>query len=90
MVSWYRTAIRAGLRGGRAAASATPRTIAAPTLLLWGMEDLALGYQDVVPGTERYVSRLEIQTIANCGHFVQQEQPEEVNRRLLEFLERAS
>ncbi len=88
MVSWYRTAIRAGVRGGRAAALAKPRTIDAPTLLLWGMEDRALGYEDVVPGTERYVSRLEIQTIPNCGHFVQQEQPEEVNRRLLEFLNR--
>jgi pimeloyl-ACP methyl ester carboxylesterase len=34
------------------------------------------------------VANLEIQTIADCGHFLQQEQPEEVNRRLLEFLKK--
>jgi epoxide hydrolase 4 len=90
MIDWYRTAIRAGVRARRSGVdlSGEYRTITAPTLLLWALEDRALGYQDVVPGTERYVANLEIQTIADCGHFVQQEQPEEVNRRLLEFLKK--
>ena len=48
----------------------------------------SLGYEDLVPGTERFVPDIEVQTIANCGHFVQQEQPREVNRRLVEFLTR--
>ena len=88
MIGWYRAAIRAGLRSGPEAVERGEKyqMITVPTLLLWAMEDRALGYEDVVPGTERYVSHLEIQTIPDCGHFVQQERPEEVNRRLLAFL----
>jgi epoxide hydrolase 4 len=87
MINWYRTAIRSGLRAGP---NGGPQygTIGIPTLLLWAMEDTALGYDDVVPGTETYVPGIEIQKIRGCGHFVQQEQPEEVNRRLVEFLKR--
>jgi pimeloyl-ACP methyl ester carboxylesterase len=90
MVGWYRAMIRAGVK----AAGRPPKElaryekIAIPTLLLWAMNDSALGYEDLVPGTERYVPDIEVQTIANCGHFVQQEQPREVNRRLVEFLTR--
>ena len=88
MIGWYRAAIRAGLRSGRSRAEhdRSYATITSPTLLVWGMDDRALGYEDVVPGTDRYVERLEIQTIPNCGHFVQQEQPDEINRRVLAFL----
>jgi pimeloyl-ACP methyl ester carboxylesterase len=43
-----------------------------------------------VPGTERFVPGVEIQTLANCGHFVQAERPDEVNRRLLEFFARSA
>ena len=50
------------------------------------MQDALLGYDDVVPGTERYVQNLEIQKIEGCGHFLQQEQPDEINRRLIAFL----
>jgi pimeloyl-ACP methyl ester carboxylesterase len=52
------------------------------------MEDTALGYHDLVPGTEQFVADLAVETVPNCGHFVQSEQPEAVNRRLLEFLAR--
>jgi epoxide hydrolase 4 len=86
MIGWYRAAIRAGLRTRRLAEHDGQQTITVPTLLLWAMEDRALGYDDLVPGTQRYVPGIEIQTIPGCGHFVQQEQPEEVNRRLLAFL----
>jgi pimeloyl-ACP methyl ester carboxylesterase len=90
MLGWYRAAMRAGLGAGRAGPKALRayEKISIPTLLLWGLEDRALGYDDVVPGTDRYVPELEIQTIPGCGHFVQQEQPAEVNRRLLAFLAR--
>jgi pimeloyl-ACP methyl ester carboxylesterase len=92
MIGWYRASIRAGLRGGRSG----PKTLRSyekiriPTLLLWALEDKALGYDDIVPGTERFVPDIEIQTIPHCGHFLQQEQPREVNRRLLEFLARTA
>jgi pimeloyl-ACP methyl ester carboxylesterase len=92
MIGWYRAAIRAGLRTRRKGPAALRgyQTITVPTLLVWGMEDGALGYDDVVPGIERFVPGVEIQTLPGCGHFVQQEQPREVNRRLVEFLGRTA
>jgi pimeloyl-ACP methyl ester carboxylesterase len=87
MINWYRTAIRAGLRAGpKGGPKYDPILI--PALLIWAMQDSALGYDDVVPGIEQYVPGVEIQKIEGCGHFVQQERPEDVNRRLLEFLRR--
>jgi pimeloyl-ACP methyl ester carboxylesterase len=90
MVNWYRAAVRASLRPRRRPRGGNGRyaPVTVPSLLLWAMQDTALGYEDVVPGTERYAPGLEIQKIEGCGHFVQQEQPEEVNRRVLEFLGR--
>jgi epoxide hydrolase 4 len=90
MIEWYRSAIRTGLRAGRAADSLRQRheTITIPTLLVWGMKDAAFSYEDVVPGTKRYAPGVEIHDIANCGHFVQQERPEEVNRLVLEWIKR--
>jgi pimeloyl-ACP methyl ester carboxylesterase len=37
-------------------------------------------------GLERWVPQLEIRRIPDSGHWVQQEQPEKVNRYILEFL----
>ena len=84
MIGWYRAAIRRGLLHPKMA-EATPK-IEAPSLLIWAMEDKALGYEDLVPGTERYVPGLRVETIAACGHFVQQEQPDVVNPKLIAFL----
>jgi pimeloyl-ACP methyl ester carboxylesterase len=39
-------------------------------------------------GMERIVPDLERHTIANCGHWMQQERPQEVNARLLDWLGR--
>jgi epoxide hydrolase 4 len=90
MLGWYRAAFRSGLRGGRKGPAhlRAYQKISVPTLLVWGMEDKALGYHDLVDGTEQFVANLEIQTVANCGHFVQSERPDEVNQHLLAFLAR--
>ncbi|BAY19004.1 alpha/beta hydrolase fold protein [Anabaenopsis circularis NIES-21] len=55
-----------------------------PTLLIWGENDTALG-KELTYGTDAYVSNLQIQYIPNCGHWVQQEQPQLVNRYISEF-----
>jgi len=59
--------------------------ITAPTLLIWGENDVALG-KELTLGMEPLVSPLEIQYIPLCGHCVQQEQPAVVNGYLLDFL----
>ncbi|BBD62347.1 alpha/beta hydrolase fold protein [Nostoc sp. HK-01] len=55
-----------------------------PTLLIWGENDTALG-KELTYGTDTYIRNLQIQYIPNCGHWVQQEQPELVNRYISEF-----
>ena len=60
--------------------------ITAPTLLVWGEEDVALG-KELTLGMEPLVrGPRDIKYVPRCGHWVQQEAPEEVNRYLLEFL----
>ncbi len=81
-INYYRAAFRLSLRSG---ALRLPQ-ISSPTLLIWGEEDRALG-KELTYGMDEYFSeRFEIKYISKCGHWVQQEQPEVVNRYLLEFL----
>ncbi|WP_206756516.1 alpha/beta hydrolase [Pseudanabaena sp. FACHB-2040] len=56
-----------------------------PTLMIWGEEDTALS-KELSMQTEQYVSDFHLRYIPNCSHWVQQEQPEQVNRYMREFL----
>lgn len=60
--------------------------IQAPTLLIWGAQDFALGIE-LTTGLERWVNDIQIKRIPDSGHWVQQEQPEKVNQFLLDFLQ---
>jgi len=79
MIDWYRAGFR--LRPAQKA-----RPTGAPTLLIWAEDDFALG-MPLTHGLEKWVPDLEIQYIPRCGHWVQNEAPEEVNERLLTFLQ---
>ena len=64
--------------------------ISAPTLLLWGERDTALG-RELTEGMDPLFSGpFEVLYLPDCGHWVQQECPEDVNRFLREFLDRYS
>ncbi|MBW4675745.1 MAG: alpha/beta hydrolase [Desmonostoc geniculatum HA4340-LM1] len=56
-----------------------------PTLMIWGENDIALG-KELTYDTAAYVKDFQIKYITNCGHWVQQEQPELVNQYMAEFL----
>ncbi len=60
--------------------------ISAPTLLIWGEEDVALEKELTLGMEPLFTGPLQIKYIPLCGHFVQQEQPEVVNGYLLDFL----
>jgi pimeloyl-ACP methyl ester carboxylesterase len=59
--------------------------VVAPTLMIWGENDIALG-KELTHGTERYVDDLRLMYVPHCGHFVHEEQPELVNRHVLDFV----
>lgn len=56
-----------------------------PTLLLWGEDDFALG-KELTYGTQNYVRDLELHYLSQCSHWIQQEQPEQVNQYMRSFL----
>jgi pimeloyl-ACP methyl ester carboxylesterase len=77
MVAYY----RAGLRH---LPGPVPR-IDADTLVIWGMDDRALG-PGLLVGLDAHVSRLRIERIPGASHWVAQDAPERVNALLLDFL----
>jgi pimeloyl-ACP methyl ester carboxylesterase len=84
MLGWYRAAM-AGVVKRRGKPLPYPM-IRNRSMLIWGLEDRALGFEDLVPPTRKYVEALRVEPIPNCGHFVQSEQPERVSALLLDFL----
>ncbi len=82
-LAYYRVQGRSLARAARTAR--TPRTVTAPTLVIWGRRDPVLGVDLADPGPDRVPDR-RVEVVDDAGHFVQADAPEEVNRLLLEFL----
>ncbi|MCP3935600.1 MAG: alpha/beta hydrolase [Actinomycetia bacterium] len=82
MINYYRAAVRA-----RRTAAAEPfPVITTPTLMLWGLEDSALG-KHTTDGTDEYVDDLTMRFLPDVSHWVQQEAPETVNAMLSAWLD---
>lgn len=79
MLNYYRAGLASVL-------SQTWGCLSVPTQMLWGCQDPLLGI-DLTYHTEAYVKELKIHYLEHCGHLVQQEQPDLVNRYLLEWLD---
>ncbi len=63
--------------------------ITAPTLVLWGEDDAFLS-QKLIEGLDRLIAApFKLKLIPHCGHWIQQEAPQTVNRELLEFLRKS-
>ncbi|MBD1998293.1 alpha/beta hydrolase [Leptolyngbya sp. FACHB-541] len=64
----------------------SPDPITVPTLVLWGEDDFLLS-QTLTEGISQFVNApLQIKLVPHCGHWIQQEAPQTVNRELLSFL----
>lgn len=82
MINWYR-AIPAQLRN-RPKPSPTEYMLV-PTCVLWGLRDDALD-QSVNDTLPEYVKNLQVHYLPKSTHWVQIDNPPEVNRLMLEFL----
>ena len=83
-LNYYRSAL--SWNGWFANWGRSPELIQAPTLLLWGEEDALLS-QKLAQGVESLVQGpFQLKLIPHCGHWIQQEAPQTVNRELLTFL----
>ncbi len=64
----------------------SPDPVTAPTLVLWGEEDSILNRQ-LAEGLDRLISApFQVRFVSRCGHWIQQEVPQTVNRELRTFL----
>ncbi len=79
MLAWYRAALR------RPAPRPPTLRVEPPVRILWGLDDVALGRELVEPSAA-LCREVEIHPIAGAGHWVQHEEPGQVNRLLLDFL----
>jgi pimeloyl-ACP methyl ester carboxylesterase len=81
-INYYRALVQ---RGACGMFHGTGMRIQAPTLVIWGEQDFALG-KELTYGTEHFVPDLRIRYLPNCSHWVQQDCPSEVNSAIQGFL----
>jgi pimeloyl-ACP methyl ester carboxylesterase len=81
MINYYRGIFRQTPR--RAERRLQP--IAAPTLVIWGERDRALGADLAEPDAHDVPNLERVVRLPNASHWVQHDEPEEVSRLLIEF-----
>jgi epoxide hydrolase 4 len=57
-----------------------------PTLVIWGLQDHALVHQNL-DGLNDFVADLTVVKIADAGHFVHEDKPEQVTDEMLTWLD---
>jgi len=84
-LGWYRAALWEDLlhRGARARRYPTLET---PVTMVWGLDDTALGFDDIVPATRAYVPNLRVVPIERCGHFALADAPAAVTDAVFRWL----
>jgi pimeloyl-ACP methyl ester carboxylesterase len=85
MINWYRAAIRSGF-GGSTGDTPNSGSITAPTLLLWGKQDVALGSEMAQPSIDLCEDG-KLVFFEDATHWVQHDEAETVNQLLLDFLQ---
>lgn len=76
-INYYRAALRSRTPTGK---------ISAPTLLIWGEDDFALGIELTRGMDDLFVNPPRVEYLKDTSHWVMEERPEVVNRLLLDFL----
>lgn len=80
MLNWYRALFRS-----RPDPSATPSRVHVPTLVLWGVKDRFLS-AEMAETSVALCDDGRLVTFGEATHWLQHEEPERVNRLILEFL----
>jgi epoxide hydrolase 4 len=88
-INYYRANVRSGFMARAGENNWIDRKIAAPTLVIWGEQDFALGKELTYNMEPLFAGPFELKYIPDAGHWVQQERPEQVNEYLRPFLAQA-
>jgi pimeloyl-ACP methyl ester carboxylesterase len=81
-INWYRNFTRNWL-----AAAGMAERVEVPSLMVMAEKDAVLP-PSAADGMEAYVPNLKRALIADCGHWTQQEKPAEVNRLIIDWMDR--
>ena len=76
-INYYRAAARSRV---------SRQKISAPTLVIWGEDDFALGIELTRGMDHLFTSTPRVEYLPDTSHWVMEERPEQVNRLLLDFL----
>lgn len=85
MLNWYRAIFRRSLKYAFQRKQVPARRVTAPTLILWGKNDVALSYETVQPTLDLCDNGKAV-TFENATHWVQLDEANAVNQHLIEFL----
>jgi epoxide hydrolase 4 len=61
-------------------------TVTLPTLVLWGLDDIALP-EGLIEGLDEFVPQMQLERVEGATHWIVHERPEWVARRLQQFLQ---
>jgi pimeloyl-ACP methyl ester carboxylesterase len=79
-INWYRN-----FKHNWKSTRGVSQRVRVPTLFIAAADEVVVG-RGQIEAMKPYVDDLEIVTIDDCGHWTQQEQPEETNRIMLDWL----
>jgi pimeloyl-ACP methyl ester carboxylesterase len=82
-INWYRN-----WRANWERLDGVAQIINVPTLFIGAVDDIVVSPEHI-EGMKPYVTDLESHVLQNCGHWSQQEKPDEVNRLLIDWLTRS-
>lgn len=81
-INWYRNLTRNWVRSGT-----MEQKVRVPGLMIMAEDDVVLTPK-MADGMERFVPDLERVLVKDCGHWTQQEKPEETSRAMIDWLKR--
>ena len=84
MLNYYRAALRGG--GGLRQRKLGYPNIDVPTLVIWGLQDQALGPGNL-DGLSEFVEDPTVVTMADAGHFVHEDEPDRVTNEVVTWLQ---
>jgi pimeloyl-ACP methyl ester carboxylesterase len=85
-INYYRANVRAGFMARSGEGAWLDCKISAPTMVIWGEQDFALGKELTYDMQRLFDGPFELHYIPESGHWVQQEQPEQVTKFMRDFL----
>lgn len=84
MVNWYRAIFKGSLTNRRNSQTAPSNKISVPTLMLWGVNDIALIRELAQPSID-LCTEGKLDFIEQATHWVQHDEPELVSQAIIDF-----